>query len=102
AQPDRALKEPEPLLRVAAVVQAIRAEEDNVAGGCPSARAVGARRQGVTNREGVQQVVLVRQAPSSVLPGPLVDVLRVLRSPTREDGGIERGRRRVLEVVRRP
>src|SRR5436309_2772026 len=53
AEPDRALKEPEPLLRVAAIVQTIRAEEDDVADGCVPTRAVGARRQGVTDREGM-------------------------------------------------
>src|SRR5439155_6827512 len=101
AEPDRALKEPEPLLRVAAIVQTIRAEEDDVADGCVPTRAVGARRQGVTDREGMQQGVFVRQAASSVLPGPLVDVLRGLRAATCTNSGIERRRRRVLAVVGR-
>src|SRR5207247_3765950 len=102
AERDLVLEEPEPLLRVAAVIQPIRAEEDDVAGRRTPARAVGARRQGIAGRERVLQVVFVRQAAGSVLPGPLIDVLRILRSATGEDRGVVRGRVRVLEIVRRP
>ncbi len=45
----------------------------------------------VADREGVDQVVLVRQAARSVLPRPLVDVLRILLAAPGEDGGIVRG-----------
>src|SRR5262249_51244234 len=68
AQRDGVREEPEPLLRVAATVQAVRSEEQHLAFG---------RR--VARREAVQQVVLVGQTASAVLPRPLVDVLRVLR-----------------------
>src|SRR5207249_12054342 len=88
AEGDRVLEEPEPLLGVAAVVEAIRAEVDDVAGRAAIARAGRTSGQGVTGRIGVLQVVLVRQTTRAVLPRPVVDVLRVLRSPAREKGAV--------------
>src|SRR5207253_5666126 len=88
AEGDRILQEPESLLRVAAVVEAIRAEVDDVARRAGSARTVGTRRQRIAGGVGVLQVVFVRQAARSVLPRPLVDVDRVLRTAAGEDAGV--------------
>src|SRR5262249_5441149 len=77
AQPDRVLEEPEALLRVAAVVEAVRAEEQHLA-----------LCRVVPRGEAVQQVVLVGQPARAVLPRPLIDVLRVLGPAAGEDGGV--------------
>src|SRR4051812_40769484 len=62
-QPDRILEEPEALLGVAAVVEAVRTEVENVTTCGTAARTRrGVRRQGIPRREAVRQVVLVRQA----------------------------------------
>src|SRR5439155_25644187 len=91
AEGDRILQEPEALLRVAAVVEAIRAEVDDVTRRVGSARTVGTRRQRIAGGVGVLQVVFVRQSARSVLPRPLVDVDRVLRATAGEDAGVPIG-----------
>ena len=102
AQADLLLEEPEALLGIAAVVIAVRAEEQHLALLARIERAtgghVGAVRtrpgldrpgQRVAGGEAVDQVVLVRQAAGPVLPRPLIGVDRILRATTREDGRIQ-------------
>src|SRR5204862_8077089 len=88
AEGGRVPEEPEPLLGVAAVVEASRAEVDDVASGAAIAGAGRTSGEAVAGRVGVLQVVLVRQTTRAVLPGPVVDVLRVFRTPTREKGAV--------------
>src|SRR5206468_2740753 len=75
SQGDLVLEEPEALLRVSAVVEAVGAEEEHLTRRGPSARArARVRRQRVAGCECVPEVVLVRQPTRTVLPRPLVDV----------------------------
>ena len=101
AEADPRLQEPEAILRIAAVVEAVQAEVDDVAGRERPRRACGpiaaagrvvdwVRRQGVACCEGVQNVVLVGQAARPVLPGPVRDELRILGAASDEDRGVER------------
>ena len=94
----RVVEEPEADLGVAAVVEAVRAEEDVRVGPV------------IAGRHRVQQVVLVGQAAGRVLPAPGAGRLLVLGSAAGEDRGVvgaaggrrlrvERAGRRV--VVRR-
>ena len=85
---DFVLEEPEALLSVAAVVVAVRAEEEHVAArGSFGSRTRGfatdrVDRQRVAGGEAVQQVVLVGHRTFG--PQPLGDVFRVLRAAARE------------------
>ena len=88
------LQEPERILRVAAVVETVQTEVDDLArrersrraGRCTADRVV---RQRVAGGEGVHDVVLVRQSAGPVLPGPVRDVLRVLGAAAGEDRRVQ-------------
>src|SRR5207237_703740 len=66
----------------------VRPEVDQLTGGACPRRTIGAWRCGVPHGEAVLEVVLVRQPASSVLPGPLVDIERILGPAAREDAAV--------------
>src|SRR5262249_45903915 len=72
-QRDRVLEEPEPLLGVTAVVEAVRPEIEHLTGRGSAAGTVRARRARIPHREAVPQVVLVLQ-PAGIRRRPVGDV----------------------------
>src|SRR3989442_3005175 len=83
---DRVLEEPEPVLRVTAVVIAVHAEVHDVAGRRATRRTCAGRGQAVSGCEAVQQNVLARQATGPLLPEPARRVEGILGGATSEGG----------------
>src|SRR5262249_14709779 len=111
AEPDLVLEEPEALLRVAAVIKAVRPEVQDltldgsierhftqvridfavsvkVTGAVRTTSGRNSTRERIPCCVVMQQVVLVRQAARPVLPCPLVDVLWVFRTSASEYRGV--------------
>src|SRR5439155_18485416 len=88
---DPVLEEPESLLGVTAVVETVRPEVDELARRVRSCGTVRARGFRVPDGEAVLEVVFVRQPAGKVLPGPLVDVDRVLGPAAGEEAAVRAG-----------